>query len=72
MYILHEMNYDKNVKWCSRYGKYYDGGGSSKVKRKRTISSSNSTSEYIKQKAESWRDVYTPVFLAALFAIDKM
>ena len=52
----------KNVKRCRHDGKYYAGGGSSKVKPKIIVWSSTPTSEYIDQKTEtrvSKRCLYT-------------
>ena len=51
-----------SVNWYSHYGKYY--GGSSKIKHRITIQSSNSTPGYLSEKnIQIWNDVCTTMFM---------
>ena len=60
------------VNWCSHCEKYY--AFSSKTKSSTTIGSSNSTSRYLSEenKALTQKDIYIPIFIAALFTIGRI
>ena len=60
------------VSWCSHCGKQYKV--TQKIKNRDTIWPSNSTVGYISKKMETiiQKDIYTPMFIAALFTAAKI
>ena len=58
-----------NVKWYSHCEKQF--GGSSKIRHRTTIWSSNSTSGYVHKITESRDLTCTPMFIETLFIIAK-
>ena len=59
----------RNINWCSHYVRHY--GGSLKTKNILSIWSCNSIVGIYTKKTLMWKNIYTLIFIAALFTIAK-
>ena len=69
--LLHTVG--RNVNWCSHYGKHY-GDLSKKLKIKLSYDPAISLLCIIPKKMKTLiqKDIYTPMFIAALFTVAKI